>query len=155
MDLLITLRIVTEARVFLHEIVDAAHRPIVRAGIDDAHQRIELTDRADEAAVELVERALVDCDARLAVLGGVPKHGMRAHARAERAFRAPDAVARRVDVDEEAEDPGAVGGAVRAGVDVDELVARARRQLAALLLDRAKARRTERPAGHEIGTRVA
>src|SRR5262245_3519201 len=80
---------------------------------------------------------------------------MPAHARAERAFRSPDTVARRVDVDEEAEDPRAVRGAVGAGVDMDELVARARWQVAALLFDRAEARRAERPAGHEIGARVA
>ena len=49
MDLLITIRIVAEARVFLHEIVDAAHRAIVRARVDDARERIELADGADEA----------------------------------------------------------------------------------------------------------
>src|SRR5262245_52749943 len=155
MDLLIALRIVTEARVFLHEIVDAAHRPIVGARVDDAHERVELADRADEAAVELVERAFVDADTRLAALGCVPETRISAHTRAERAFRAPDAVARRMDVDEEAEDPRAVRGAVRAGVDVHELVARARRQLAAKLLDRAEARGTERPVRHEVGARAA
>src|SRR5512139_2292469 len=80
---------------------------------------------------------------------------MPAHTRAERALRAPDTIARRVDVDEEAEDPRAVRGAIRAGVDVHELVARARGQLTALLLDRAEARRAERPAGHEVRARPA
>src|SRR6478752_6853899 len=75
--------------------------------------------------------------------------------RAEAALRAPDAVTRRVDVHEEAQDPGAVRGAVRARVDVHELVARARLELATLLLDRAEARGAERPARDVVGCRTA
>src|SRR5215831_19416619 len=48
-----------------------------------------------------------------------------------------------------------MGGAVGARVDVHELVARARFELAALLLDRAEARRPERPARDEVGRRAA
>src|SRR5688572_23076156 len=154
-DLLISLRTLTELRVFLHEIMDTAHRAIVRARVDDAHERVQLADGPDEPAVELVERALVDRDARLATLRGVPELGMPLHDGAEAALRAPDAMARRMNVDEEAEDARAVRRAVRACVDVDELVARARFQLAALLLDRTEARRAERPAGHEVGAGAA
>jgi hypothetical protein len=60
-----------------------------------------------------------------------------------------------MNVDEEAQDAGAVRRAIGARVDVDELVARPRLQLAALLLDRAKARRAKRPAVDEIGARAA
>src|SRR5690606_26009798 len=71
--------------------------------------------------------------------------------RAEAAFRAPDALPLGVHVDEEAQDAGAVRRAIGARVDVHELVARARRELAALFLERPKARRPHRPARHEIG----
>src|SRR5690606_32061938 len=73
----------------------------------------------------------------------------------EAALRSPDAVALGVHVDEEAQDTRAFRRSVRAGVDVDQLVARARLELAAFLLDRPEARRAQGPAMDVVGHHAA
>src|SRR5262245_39471252 len=154
MNLLIALAAVAKRRILFHVVVDSPHRAIVGARVDDLHERIDLADRADDARVETVERALGERHAVLAAHRGVPELAVSAHERVEAALGSPDAIAARMDVHEEPQDSRAVGRAVRAGVDVHELVARARLEVAALLLDRAEARRSERPTRHEIRCRA-
>src|SRR5690606_41219486 len=98
---------------------------------------------------------VVEAERVLAVARRVPQRVVPGHQLREAALRAPDALALRVDVDEEAEDSRALRRAVRARVDMHELVARARRELAAFFLDRAEARRADRPALHVIRQHAA
>src|SRR5690606_22851889 len=133
-NLLIARRIVAKARILLHEVVDAPHRPIVRARIDDFDERIHAAHRPDETAVERIERGAVPVEPRLAAAGGVPQRRMPRHDFRKAALRAPYTFALRMHIDEEAQNSRALGGAVGARVDVHELIARARRKLAAFLL---------------------
>src|SRR5690606_19411262 len=112
---------------------------------------VEPANDIDETAVPVVEGTLVDFDTRLSFFCRLPKLGVQADDLVRAALGAPGPSTRRVDVREEASDARQVRCAVGAGVDVDELVARTRLELAALLLDRAEARRPERPVGYVVG----
>src|SRR5690606_30053541 len=132
-------------RVLLHIVVDAAHRTIVRARVDDLEERVHLAHRADEPAVERIERGPLETQRVAAVARRAPQRVMAGHEVREAALGAPDALAVGVDIDEETQDAGALRRAVSARIDMHELVARAGRELASFFLDRAEARRADRP----------
>ena len=130
--------------------MEAPHAPVVGRRIEDA----EHGERAARGAQRSPEDPLGGIWAQVAHLDArrLPMLGEKL---AKRSFGNPDAIARRIQVDEEAEDAIAVGRAVCPRVDVDQFVGGVPGKVAPFLFEGPEAARSHphppREGGHRPG----
>ncbi len=110
-----------ELRVVLQVIVEALHGPVVGAGVQHLREGDQHRDTPEQPREQLIQRVLVEPADVTARSGKARPLRMSREDAAKVALACPDPVPGLVGIDQEAEDPVAVGGAIGPGIDVDQL----------------------------------